>query len=497
MHLKDIKATIRKQLKIKYPMWKRLTKKEKKEIAKAVLAEAVAQHDFDAAVKTPIEELLGIENQVAGQGIMTLEEMGRFIDSYHNSRLFRLSDKKSSLFSNEPELDFINSLIDDGIINRLLAYEGYSPCIRDLVLSQLFRAEILKSLKYPEISYRKYCTKEYIGRDRKLNRAFIGLPLHKNQMISHVQLCQFRQGLSFKQMMNLQVYFLYHFFQSGLLDNCHLHGIDSSELALDTQRLLASVTIKGEKIRIYDDIDSDCGKRRNKRDKSVYVVGYRMHTLTAIHPETGHNYPLISLLAPANHHDSKFYHPLVKLGQAIGLDLKLVTADEAYHDKKDVVFQDTGVRLVTPPRGDSIPEHFDKDTHQVMFDELCKIPMTYLDFDGEQHEFRCAAEQGECFRETTCPKRRQIPLDTGYFQRIPHDNDLVREAIEIRKNSERPFNLMKKREGLDTVRVRSRHGVMVRCGFTNIVTLLIELAGTRRKKKRKGDKQLPLFKEAG
>jgi len=42
--------------------------------------------------------------------------------------------------------------------------------------------------------------------------------------------------------------------------------------------------------------------------------------------------------------------------------------------------------------------------------------MTYLDFDGEHHNFQCAAEQGECFREPISPKRRQIPLDTGYFK---------------------------------------------------------------------------------
>ena len=59
-----------------------------------------------------------------------------------------------------------------------------------------------------------------------------------------------------------------------------------------------------ENIRIYTDIDSDCGKRRNKRDKSVYVVGYRMHTLAAIDPDSGHSIPLVSVLAPANHHDS-------------------------------------------------------------------------------------------------------------------------------------------------------------------------------------------------
>jgi hypothetical protein len=55
-----------------------------------------------------------------------------------------------------------------------------------------------------------------------------------------------------------------------------------------------------------NDIDCDCGARRNKRDKSNYVVGYRLHTLTAIDAKTGHSFPLASLLAPANNHDSHF-----------------------------------------------------------------------------------------------------------------------------------------------------------------------------------------------
>ena len=71
-------------------------------------------------------------------------------------------------------------------------------------------------------------------------------------------------------------------------------------------------TIKGKKIRIYCDIDCDCGKRRTKWDKSIYVVGYRMHTLSAINAETGQRFPLISLLAPANHHDSHFLFTLAQ-----------------------------------------------------------------------------------------------------------------------------------------------------------------------------------------
>jgi hypothetical protein len=57
-------------------------------------------------------------------------------------------------------------LLDDRILNRLLANEGYSPTKRNWFPNNFFRAELLKAIKYPEISYRKFCTEEYLGLDR-------------------------------------------------------------------------------------------------------------------------------------------------------------------------------------------------------------------------------------------------------------------------------------------------------------------------------------------
>jgi len=64
--------------------------------------------------------------------------------------------------------------------------------------------------------------------------------------------------------------------------------------------------------------------------------------------------------------------------------------------------------------------------------------------------------------------------------------------LDIRKNGERPFNLVKKREGLEQVRVRSQHGLLVRCTFATIVTLLLEMSGTRRKREKQKHIQLEL-----
>ena len=413
--------------------------------------------------------------------------------------------KRHPLHIKDEELRFIDELLDDKIINRLLCYDGYSPAMRDLYPSNFLRAELLKAVKYPEISYRKFCGDDndyeghktnspYIGMDNKQNRAFIGLPLNRKQMFSHVQMCQFRAGLTFPQLVNLMVYILYHLKKSGILDEGFVHCVDSTELPVDRQQLLATLTIKGKKIRIYDDIDCDCGKRRKKRDKSVYVVGYRMHTLTAINPKTGHSIPLISLLAPANHHDSHFLAPLVQLGKAIGLDLKLITADEAYHDTDGSLYKESGVHLVKPPSSKvNLPANVDAETLQVMFDDLCDIPMKYIGIEEQGHEFKCNAKSGQCLRSELCPKFRHIDFDNGCFQRILYGSDEVSKALDIRKNGERPFNLLKKREGLEQVRVRSQHCVVVRSTFTTMATLLLELAGTRKTKKvKQKQKKLPL-----
>ena len=119
MHHKDIKAKIRKQLKIQYPNWKRLSRKKKKAVAKMVLDEVVSGYNFSQEIKTPVAELLGIEEQSSFSGILDLEAMARFIDSHNNSFLFKLHRKKEpSLHIKDEELRFIDDLLDDQIINE-------------------------------------------------------------------------------------------------------------------------------------------------------------------------------------------------------------------------------------------------------------------------------------------------------------------------------------------------------------------------------------------
>lgn len=497
MHHKNIKLIVRKQLKKHFPNWKRMGKKQKKDIARKVLAEAVAEYDFEQVIDVPKEELLGIEEQLP-KGVVKLNEMARYIDMVNENRIIKFSSyNRSPIYIKDEELAFVDKLIDDGIINRLLSYDGYRPAMRNLFPTNLFRAELLKAIKYPEISYRKFCTEEYLGLDRKQNRVFIGLPLHKKTMIDHSQLSKFRSSLTFTQQVNLLVYILHHFNQSGLLGDCVLHGVDSTELANDCRVPLASLNIKGKKIRIYNDIDCDCGKRRNKRDKSVFVVGYRLHTLTAIDAQTGQSFPIVSLLAPANHHDSHFLPFLVSLAQAMGIDIKLITADEAYHDKDGSLFRDTGVIVTTPPSAKvDLPENVDGSSGTVFCHDECSVPMQHVGFEGQEHEYKCGASPGECSHLYSCPQYRFLPMDRGLFQRIPFATELIQQAHDIRKNCERPFNLLKNQTGLETVRVRSQPATMARCTLSSIAVLLIKMAGIRKKKTTNIPQQQRIFADA-
>jgi hypothetical protein len=159
-------------------------------------------------------------------------------------------------------------------------------------------------MRCPEISYRKFCQKEYMGLDRKQNREFIGLPLHKKLMIHHTQLSQFRASMTFTQMANLLVYVLSQFLKSGDLNHGVLQDVDFPELPNDSTHPLFSINVNCQKIRIYADVDSDYGA--------------------------------------GNYRDSLFVRPLIKLAQAVGVEVELFTADGAYQDQGWVHFQRNG-----------------------------------------------------------------------------------------------------------------------------------------------------------
>jgi hypothetical protein len=455
-------------------------------------------YDYSQSIDISIEEITGIDGQLPSKGIIPISKMQNYINEVHMTNPVSFDKRKKPYPEiTDSELRFIDELIDDPVINSLIAPENYSPAHRVIHPFQYVRMEILKILKYPEISYRKFCSKKF-GKQRKENRRFVRLPLNGDIIPDHTQLSRFRSNLHFTQIMNLLVYILHFLYKSKCLENTVIHGIDSTEMPVETNYPLCTAKVKGKKVRIYADLDCDCGKRRDKRDKSSFFIGYRLHTLTAINPSTGHSFPLISIVAAGNHHDNLFLKPLIKLGQAMGIDMKLITADGAYTDSDGSVLSKTGVYVVTPASEEvKLPHDVLRSPIRVNCNNFCEIPMKHMGICKEGHEFACNANFGECISESGCQKTRIIPFDGGHFQPIGSFQAGHKEAVDLRKNCERAFNLLKKREGLEQLRVRSQHGVVVRSAFTTIVTLLIEMADTRRKAQKNNIKHEEVFAATG
>ena len=501
MHEKEIRRLAYKQLKL-IPAFRLLKRKQKKNAAQDILDKIISEYDFKQPVASKLNELTATPDIEAMRGLMTLADMQRLIEDTQR-KIIKMPITTLNKHLKDPELLLIDDLLDNSILNKLLAWEGYTPQQHVLFPCQLLRAELLKSLKFPELSYRRFCEEQVRPRLLCANRVFIGLPLNRNQNITHGQLSTFRKHLEFRQLCNLMVYIICLLFQSKAFDHSfRLAGIDSTDLATYCNpRPLATIELpNGKKVKIYNELDADCGKRRKKRDKSEFFVGYRLHTLTAINPKTGHICPLLTLAAPANHHDSLFTAQLVAWAQAIGLELNLVVGDDAYGvpPTTEAICDQHEVRVVTPPRPKvEVPEHVAADGHHVFAHEFCETPMTYLGYDGQGHEFKCAAEPGECHRAPVCLQSRHIPVDSGMFGQIPELVSHVGELRDLRKHLERGNNLLKHREGLEPLRVHSLQGVSAVATFATMATLLIEIAGYRKTPKKESPQQdLPLAEAA-
>jgi hypothetical protein len=261
-----------KQLKKKFPHWKSLTRKEKKDLARQVLNTIYDAYSFDEDIPAPLHELTGTPN-IGNAKIMTIDQMRRFIAEANSNILPFISPSRKKQIADR-ELKAIDKLLDNTIIDKLLAPDGFTASMHKIFPRHLLRAELLKSIKQPELSYRKYCPQQLNNLEHKTNRAFVGLPLHKHLSIDHSQLCQFRRGLSFSQMVNLMVYIIHLFLESGKLDGKYVvHGADSSELpAICNTRPLATIKVGDKKVRLY--ADPDAYPHRNRSQNRAKLPSY-------------------------------------------------------------------------------------------------------------------------------------------------------------------------------------------------------------------------------
>jgi len=480
---KTLKKLVVEQIKKNYPAFSSHSKREKKEIIKDIWKQVYNNCDFSTEPELAKPELLNIEP--LPQDIITIGQMKKLM-AQKQTKIIPLLPNASIKYIQDPELNDIYDIVNWNLINQLLADKNYTPGKRALQPVHFFRAELLKNLKYAELSYRKYTTNEINNPERKEYRAFIGLK--PDQSISHSQLSQFRSSLTFKKLLNVMVYFICLFLENKPSSPSTFYAMDSTEIAAKTSPYPLFKMKLGDKwVRVYQDLDADCGTRRPKRDKSSFVVGYRLHTLTMIDAKTEIAYPLLSILAPANHHDSNFLELLVDFGKNIGLDLNIVITDQAYGDRDESEYIDKKHNVIilnAPKELTQLPKHVDAKTYAVRKNSSCSVDMAYAGCDDQfGHEFHCNAQSGDCPFQGCCNKLRYIPVDTGAFGKIPYFFDGAQKIVAMRKVAERPFNLIKHRDGLEPLRTKGIHNSTVAATMANIATLLIEIVGRRKKVK--------------
>lgn len=500
---KSIKEWAKRMLRQKVPGFSRLPRGEKRKRIRAVV-EAMEKILENGGEFAGVPELSHWERIGLGElpeGVLTLKEATEMIEDTERTLVDLGSARRRKLLE-DPLLRVIDEHLSDEILNRILAPPGLTPRKRDWMPSNLFRTEVLRTLKYPEFTVRKFCTEMKKVNKYAEERAFCGMPANRNMTISHSSLSAFRNTMSPEMCLNLMVYMAALFFRSGRLSGAGVFALDSTDLATQSNsRILGKVVFPdGEAIRWYGDLDADCGTRRKKRDKSEMFVGYRVHTLCVVDAKTQHAFPLFSLAVAPNHHDSQLLEPMLDLARSIGLELKVLLGDDAYADvnKQRELLAEDDIILLTPDRENTPPpEGVDPVSGEVRCSPECPVPMRWDGFDKEErkHIFSCADEGGECFLQNRCPKETLIPLDNGLMRAIPNCVDGCDELMNLRKVAERPFNLMKHMDGLEPCRMRTKQSVSAQVVFSQCAGIFKAIAGMRSQEatKPKKPKEVPLF----
>lgn len=487
---KAIRVYATELLRQRHPEFNGLPRQRKRELARE-MAKAIGHLSesgigFDGVPLMSNTERLGLGR--FPEGIMSLQEMEKMIENERT--LINIGTGRRRRRIKDPLLKYVDGILNDRVLNRLLSTQSTTITKRTWMPSDYFRAELLRSLLYPELSVRKFCERLKNTEKHAEDRAFCGMD-KKGETIDHSTLSAFRGALTLAVRVNLMVYMMYLFRKSGRFSGTGVFALDSTDVATRINPCpLAKVEMPdGDFIRFYGDLDADCGSRRKKRDKSDKFVGYRVHTLCVVDTESEVAFPLLSLAVAANHHDSQMLQPLVDMSKAVGLDIKILLGDDAYGDLKaqDALRKD-GIVLLTPDRETTAaPENVDSVTGEVKFCSECPYPMQWdgYDTDAAAHLFVCGDDNCDCFYQHVCPKERYLPLDSGVLRPIPTCTGTVEEVMNFRKVTERPFNLMKHMDGLEPCRMKTLTTVSTQVVFSQIAGLFRTMAGLRNNTKVK------------
>ena len=111
-----------KQLKTKFPYWRRLTKKQKKALVEEALHEVMASYKPGQATDVPLHELTNMPAPPAD--IIPLSEMGKFIEN-RPRRCLPFTNHCYQRYLDDQELRLVDSFLDDRVLNDLPGFPQF------------------------------------------------------------------------------------------------------------------------------------------------------------------------------------------------------------------------------------------------------------------------------------------------------------------------------------------------------------------------------------
>ena len=376
----------------------------------------------------------------------------------------------------DSELDIIDLLINDikieYVFNDIFSHIGRKPYHS----YQIIRAHILKVVKKIP-SFNMLC-KEI--RNHKSFRSFCKLK-NKKKALSPGTLSNFRKKVTDKHIIKLMLAFIHQAVDIGLFNGSQVWIADSTDIESPCSgKPIGFIIEDGKKKEVFTDKTARKGRRSAKKCRTEYYIGHKKHSLMLVLPDGNKTISLLSLVSPADCHDSNYLMPLIELGLSLGLNIKYVVCDLAYIDEatKEKAFE-KGVVIITDKKSNSL---IPTDTDEKTGTPLCFLgePMKWLGFnpDFKEHYYGCSLDNPyECVCYTTCMKERIISYEkfTHSFNFIPSHSLLVKKFLKKRKLCESEFWRNKYNNGLHNMTLMGQHNVLFMSCISDICGILLEL----------------------
>ena len=393
------------------------------------------------------------------------------VNSFEQLSLIRFRKNET-----DSDLDIIDLLINDikieSVFRDLVCHMGRKPYHS----FQIIRAHILKAIKKIP-SFNMLC-KEL--RNHRSYRNFCKLK-NKQRSLSPGTLSNFRKKVTDEHIIKLILVFIRQAVDIGLFDGSQVWIADSTDIESPCSgKPIDFIIENGKKKALFTDSTARKGVHSVKKCGTRYYIGHKKHSLMLVLPDGNKAIPLLSLVSPADCHDSNYLMPLIDLALSLGLKIKYVVCDLAYIDEttKEKAFE-KGVLVITDKKSNSL---IPSDTDEKTGTPLCFLgePMKWLGYnpDFKEHYYGCSLQNpSECICSGTCLKERIISYEEfpHSFNVIPAHCSLVKKLLKTRKLCESGFWRNKYSEGLNNMTLMGQYNVLFMSCIADICEILSEL----------------------